>query len=271
MSEELQNDAVEPEFNDLHIEDQSSAGVELAPTSEGGHEQNTQVDEGAVKQEAINKAINRKHFETQQAKRELEAANVRIQEFENKQREQMAAQVGNIPAMPDAFDDDYEAKMTERDAAIVRQAEFNHAQNAYNNQQVAAQQQAQTAQAQELQVTFTKYQERTKELGIDPNELKAAGDAIMNYGISDGLTMHIVADSDGPLITKYLAANPSELALLSGMNDFQAAIHIETVKTKAAALKPKTSSAPAPAQNLRGNGVDPNSGKYQNIKGATFS
>lgn len=271
MSEELQNDSLESDINPEVIEDHQNDEVELATTSEGEHEQNTQVDEEAAKQEAINKAINKKHFETKQAERDLQAANTRIAEFEQAQREQMAAQVGNIPEMPDAFDDDYEAKMADRDAAIVRQAEFNHAQNAYNNQQVAAQQQAQTAQAQELQVTFTKYQERTKELGIDPNELKAAGDAIMNYGISDGLTMHIVADSDGPLITKYLAANPSELALLSGMNDFQAAIHIESVKAKAAALKPKTSSAPAPAQNLSGNGVDPNSGKYQNIKGATFS
>ena len=271
MSEELQNDSLESEVNPEVIEDQSSTEVELATTSEGEHEQNTQVDDEAAKQEAINKAINKKHFEAQQAKRDLEAANTRIQEFENRQREEMAAQVGNIPPMPDAFDDDYEAKMAERDEALIKQAEFNHAQSAYNNQLQIQQQQQQAQQAQELQGTIQKYQDRTKELGIDPNELQAAGNAVLQYGISDGLTMHILGDSDGPLITKYLAANPTELATLSGMNDFQAAVHIESVKAKAAALKPKTSRAPAPAQNLRGNGVDPNSGKYQNIKGATFS
>ena len=106
---ELQNDFVESEIIDQPEVENQDIGVDLAPTSEAEHEEQPQaVDEEQQKQEAINKAINKKHFEAQQAKRELEAANARIQEFEEKQREQMAAQVGNIPPMPDAFDDDYD-------------------------------------------------------------------------------------------------------------------------------------------------------------------
>ena len=88
--------------------------------------------------------------------------------------------------------------------------------------------------------------------------------------LSDDLVMHILADNDGPLITKHLAANPQDGYELASMSPYSVGQFLDGIKTKASALKPKTSSTPAPATNLQGNGVDPEAGKYSHIKGAKF-
>ncbi|WP_372857627.1 hypothetical protein [Pseudoalteromonas sp.] len=270
---ELQNDSVESEeieIESAEIENQED-GAELAPASESEHEEQPKVEDEVAKQEAIQKAINKKHFEAQQAKRDLEAANKRIEEFEARQREEMAAQVGNIPPAPDPFDDDYDEKIRERDELIARKAQFDAQQSVWQQQQQTQQQQAQQLKQEQLQAQVQAYNARTKELGISPDELQAAGNTVAQYGISDDLTMAILADSDGPLITKYLAANPMELSSLSNMNPLQGAMHIERiVRAKATALKPKTSKAPNPSENLQGKGHKPDDGRYRNIKGAKF-
>ena len=57
---------------------------------------------------------------------------------------------------------------------------------------------------------------------------------------------------------------------ISTMNPILAGAKYAELKVKASALKPKTSSTPAPATILQGNGVDPEAGKYTHIKGAKF-
>jgi hypothetical protein len=268
---ELQNDSAESEIMDQPEAENQDIGVDLAPTSEAEHEEQPQaVDEEQQKQEAINKAINKKHFEAQQAKRELEAANARIQEFEEKQREQIAAQVGNIPAMPDAFDDDYDEKVKARDAAIAANAQFNAQQQAYQQQQQQVQQQAQLQEQQEFSNKVQAYNARATELGINQGELQAAANVVAELGLSDDLVKFIVSDSDGPLIVKHLAENQTEGFELAQMNPYLIGEKLNQIKANAAALKPKTSNAPAPSQQLSGNGVDKDAGKYQNIKGARF-
>ena len=117
---------------------------------------------------------------------------------------------------------------------------------------------------------MTSYSNKALELGIKQDELQAAGNAVAGYGLSDDLVMHILADSDGPLITKHLAANPQDGYQLATMSPYTVGQFLDGIKTKASALKPKTSSTPAPATNLQGNGVDPEAGKYTHIKGAKF-
>jgi hypothetical protein len=275
---ELQNDFDEPTLDENELTEAVESenhedGADLATASESEHEEQPKesVEDEAAKQEAIQKAINKKHFEAQQAKRELEAANKRIEEFEAKQREQMEAQIGNIPPLPDPFDDDYEEKVRQREELIAKKAQYDAQQSVWQQQQQAQQQQAEKLKQEQLQAQVQAYNARTKELGISPDELQAAGNTVAQYGISDDLTMAILADSDGPLITKYLAANPMELSSLSNMNPLQGAMHIErVVRAKANALKPKPSNAPKPSENLQGRGQQPGDGKYKNIKGAKF-
>ena len=82
--------------------------------------------------------------------------------------------------------------------------------------------------------------------------------------------MHILKDTDGPLITKHLAANPQDGYELASMSPFAVGQFLDGIKQKASALKPKTSNAPKPATNLQGNGVDPEAGKYRNLKGTRY-
>lgn len=262
---ELQNDSLEPEV----IENQEIE-TDLAPVSEAEHEEQPHVDEEAVKQEAINKAINKKHFEAQQAKRDLDAANNRIANFEAKEREQMAAQMGNIPDMPDPFDDDFDVKVKQRDEALIANTNYNTQNQAYlNNQAHQQQQQAQAKQA-EVQKAIASYTGRATELGIKQPELNAAANIVSQYGLSDDLVFHILADKDGPLITKYLADHSDDGIELATMSPYLVGQYLDGIKTKAGALKPKTSSTPSPATNLSGNGVDPELGKYKYLEGATF-
>jgi len=268
---ELQNDSVESDLNEsAEIENQEN-GADLATASESEHEQQPKVDEEAAKQEAIQKTINKKHFEAKDAERKLEAANKQIADFQAQQREQMAAQVGNIPPMPDPFDDDFDEKVKQRDDALIAQANFNTQNQTFQQQQKFNQQQAQQLKQEQLQTQIQTYNARTKELGISTDELQAAGNTVAQYGISDDLTMAILADSDGPLITKYLAANTQELINLSSMNPLQAAMHIErNVREKAALLKPKTSNTAAPTTDFKGAGADTDAGKFPLTKGAKF-
>lgn len=267
---ELQNDSVESEvIEPAEIENQDN-GTDLAPVSEAEHEPQPQVDDEAAKQEAINKAINKKHFEAKQAERERDEALARVAAFEEEQRKIQAAQVNNLPEWPDEFDDNFEQKKANYIEAVRKQEAFNAQQSIYEQQQQQIQQQEAQAKAARVQESMVSYANKATELGIKQDELQAAANTVANYGLSDDLVLHILGDSDGPLITKHLAANPQEGYQLAQMSPFSVGSFLDGIKQKASALKPKTSNAPSPATNLQGNGVDPEAGKYNNIKGAKF-
>ena len=266
---ELQTDSIESEVNEPEVIENLNTGSDLAPDNEAEHEEKPQVDEEAAKQEAIQKTINKKHFETQQAKRDLEAANGRIAEFEAKQREEMAAKVGNIPTMPDPFDDDFDEKVKQRDEALINQANFNQQNQSFQAQQRHQQEQAQQAKNAKIQESMTNYSQKATEYGIKQEELQAAGNTVAQYGLSDDLVIHILGDADGPLITKHLAANPQEGFELAQMSPFMVGNFLDGIKQKAGALKPKTSNAPKPSEDLQGRGHKPSS-KYKHIGGAKF-
>lgn len=267
---ELQNDETIIEEDNAPIENQEDTGVDLATTSEAEHEEQPQVDEEAKKQEAIQNVINEKTFKAKQAEREAQEYKAKLDAYEAEKREQMAAQVGNIPPMPDAFDDDYDEKVKKRDEALVAQANFNAQNQAYLQQQQFNQQQEAQAKAEKLQKSMVSYSSKATELGIKQEELQAAGNTVAQYGLSDDLVMYILADSDGPLITKHLAANPQEGFELANMSPYGVGQFLDGIKQKASALKPKTSKAPKPATNLIGNGVDAEAGKYKNLSGTKY-
>lgn len=269
MSDTPQNDEVinEEVNTEVTINDSAVASDTTTPV-EGESEQ--QVDEVAIAQEKANAAFNKQYGEKKQLERDLAAQREVNAKFEQAERERLKAQVGDIPAMPDAFDDDFEAKVKLRDEAIVAQTNYQAQNNAYLQQEQFNQQQAAQAKAEQFNKSLTSYTSKATELGIKQDELQAAGNAVAGYGLSDDLVMHILGDSDGPLITKHLAANPQDGYQLASLSPFAVGNFLDGIKAKASALKPKTSSTPAPATNLTGNGVDPEAGKHIHIRGATF-
>ena len=70
---------------------------------------------------------------------------------------EVAKSFENIPAMPDAFDDDYEQKMQERDNALRNKAQYDAQQNIVQQQQQQYQQQQLMEQQARLQDAANKY------------------------------------------------------------------------------------------------------------------
>lgn len=264
---ELQNEETVLDVTEPEVIENQEIEADLAPDSDSQHEKKA-VDETA-NQEAVQKAINKKHFEFKQKERDLEVANKRIADFEATQREQEAAKFRSIAPLPDSFDDDYETKMQARDTQIAQKAQFDAQQTAINNQQQFDIQQQQQQKQIDMQAKVQTYATRTKELGIGKDEMQAAGNTVAQYGLSDDLVMHILGDSDGPLITKHLAENPQEGFKLASMSPYAVGSFLDGIKAKAAALKPKTTNAPAPAQKLNA-GVHAKDTQYKNIGGAKF-
>ena len=268
MSDIPQNDDVidevvstEPVTNDSVIESDTIAPVE------GESEQ--QVDEVALAQEKANAAFNKQYGEKKQLERDNAAQAAQLKQFQDAERQRQAAQVGNIPPMPDAFDDDFDEKVKVRDDAIIAQANYNTQNQAFLQQEQLNQQQAAQAKAVKVQESMVNYSQKATELGIKQEELQAAGNTVAGYGLSDDLVMHILADSDGPLITKHLAANPQDGYQLASMSPFNVGSFLDGIKQKASALKPKTSSTPNPTKDISGKGVTPSDG-YKNLGGAKF-
>lgn len=268
MSDTPQNDSVDSEVIEPVIENNDSI-VASEATDQVQVGSNEQVDEEAAKQAAIQKTINQKHFEAKQAERERDAANAKVEEFEKKERERQALAVGNIPNAPDPFDDDYAEKQAVYIKAIQEKATFDANNQAFLTQQQNQHIQTQQAQQVEFNKKLTNYSNRANELGINAEELQVAANTVGNYGLSDDLIKHIVSDSDGPLITKHLAANPMEAMELINMSPYAIGSKLDAIKKSAAALKPTVSNTPDPVPSLQGNSVIPSDG-YNNIKGAKF-
>ena len=269
-----QNDSVESEI----IEQQEVETNDSVPSSESGEqaqaESEVQVDEVEVAKQKANEAFNKQYGEKKQLERDLAEQREQNAKFQQAERERQAAMVGEIPPVPDSFDYDddasYQAAIKNRDESIVAQANYNASNNAYLQQQQFNQQQAAQAQQQKIQESMNSYSSKATELGIKQDELQAAGNTVASYGLSDDLVLHILSDSDGPLITKHLAANPQEGFELANMSPYGVGQFLDGIKQKASALKPKTTNAPSPATNLTGNGVDKDAGYFSSISDATI-
>jgi len=251
---ELQNEDSPIEPNEPVVENLDN-GSELAPDSDDQHESNDQVDEEAKKRQATQDVINTKTFEAKQAQRDLQSANDKLKAFEDKEQNRLAAAVATIPPVPDQYDDDFDQKMADRDAALLAQADYNSSKAATLRNQQFQQQQADQQREQEIHKSVIAYDAKATELGITPNELKAAGTAVMQYGFSDDLSLHILGCPDGPLITKHLAEYPQEGFELASMSPYAVGPYLEGIRAKAAGLKPKQSNTPNPVDSLQGNGA----------------
>jgi len=268
---ELQNDSVESDVIEPAVIENPDNGAELATASESEHSENTEtVDE--VESEASKKQayINTQYGQIQQGKRELASANEKIAGFEQSERERQAAQVGNIPPMPDAFDDDFDAKVKLRDEALIAQANYNtNNQNYLQQQQNTQLQQQQVAQqaAMKLQGDFVT---SAKGAGATDEEFNSVITTLNNGGMTAETANGIMAEgSDGYFVAKYLAANPMEANDFNNLGLMQQGAKLVELKQKASALKPKTSSTPAPATNLQGNGAGEQ--KHPALQGVTYS
>lgn len=268
MSDTPQNDSVDSEVIEPVIETNDSA-VESDTTTPVEGESEQQVDEVELAKKKSNDAFNKQYGTLKQSERDLATANDKIAAFEQTARDRQAEAVKDIPPMPDSFDDNFDEKVRLRDEAIIAQTKHNTQNESYLQQQQNQQLATQQAEQAEFSKKLQSYNDRAVELGIKSDELQVAANVVGNYGLSDDLIKYIVSDSDGPLITKHLAANPMEASELIGMNPFDIGNKLNQIKANASALKPKKSNTPDPVEVLQGSSVGES--KHPNLDGVTYS
>ena len=249
------------EDNEANLETVDS-GAELATATEG--EQKKTADDGAQK------AINKQHAKYREEERLKIAAQNEAKELKEKLAA-FEAEKGDIviPEMPYPDDEDFEEKAKARDEAITRKATQDAQQNIVIEQQSATAEATATAEQARIQSLANDYDKRIVTLGLNQSDVVAAGNKVIEYGISADLVEHIMQQDDGPLITKYLADNPIIVDEMRQMTSIQAAIKINSeIKLAAASMKPQASNAPDPAETLSGRGA----GEQRDplIAGATF-
>lgn len=213
--------------------------------------------DGYIKAEHAQKDINRQHKkfrDEERARKKLETEHERTVRELNELKEK--AEKVEIPPLPDPYSETYAEEIAARDEAIKRQTVQDAAmQNAQKENERAEQARAEQDELA-LQEKVASFDSNMVQLGLNPLEVKKAADTVIEFGASDLVQDVILEDVEGPLITQYLANNPVELDRLNGMSALQLIRHIDdNVRPQASLLRPKTSKAPDPPEQLSGGGV----------------
>jgi small-conductance mechanosensitive channel len=235
---------------------------------EAGESQNKQPKFDEEQQRIFDDAMAKKTFKLREVERQAEALQRQLEDVQARLPKQERPQV---PEAPDPFaisDEEYRRQLSQRDEAVSRAAAYDAQQQYLQQQQYQLAEQARQKQQEVLNSKIENYASRATKMGIKPEELQVAGATVSNFGIQDELVSFIIEDDHGPLITKYLSQNLTELDNLRSMSPIQAAIRITNeIKPKAAALKRKVNQAPDPVDTPQGAGISP---KPKGPKGATF-
>ena len=247
---------------------------ELAPGSpaegEESTEQTAKVDGVEVEgPDGFKKAIDKQHRKFREQERRANDLEKRLNDFESKQAPVVANVV--VPELPDSWDENYEQKMRDRDAAMVSRANADYQIQSDKARNAAADQAAQREAYETQQAQQTKFVDAGKKLGVDAVALSRAENTLVQAGVGGYLASEILDDSDGPLIALYLEANPMEmydLVDIHNANPTRGGAFLSGIKTKAALLKKKSSKAPPPADRLDGKAT---AKKERGPSGATYS
>ncbi len=249
----------------------AESGAELATATGEVQEQTTEVDPQAEANSKAQAAINKQHarFKGEERKRiavEAEAAKLR----EQLEAIEAAKVPTEVPPIPDQYDDDYEAKVQARDQILLQKAKAESRTQFDTERQQAAQNEAQQATQRAILEKVESFNSRAGEAGMTVEELTTAGNVVVNNGAAPEVCAFLLDDPDGPIITKYLAANPLELDSLRGLTPMQAGLKIDrTIRQSASTLKPKASEAPDPPEVLSGKGAPEGTNPW--LKGVIYS
>ena len=270
MSELISDDYDIDDEQEVILSEDPSPEVEEESDSapDTGEDQEKHVQFTPEQQEIFNKTVGVKVAE----KRAIEQEKLRLEkELEELQAKPPTQSKPYVPELPDPLalsDEEYRQRLQQREGALIEQAQYDARQRAIEENRRQMEYQAQMKQQEELNGQIKSYSDRATKFGVQPEELQAAGNTVAQFGMDDTLVSYILADDHGPLITKYLANNLTELDELSRMPPTLAAVKIATaIKQKAASLKPKVNNAPDPLDPPRGAGSAP---KPKGPQGATF-
>lgn len=264
VGEEQETDQVQ-QSEEVETEGQET---DSDPSPDTGESQEKQITFSDEQQRIFDEAVGKKVFKLREKEREAEALKKQLEEIQAKLPQETRPVVPDLPDPFASSDEEYRKRLQERERAISEAAAYDARQQlVYAQQQQAEQEVARQRQAA-LEEQVKSYAQRATTLGVKPEELQVAGNIVAQFGIDDTLVNYILQDDQGPLITKYLSQNLTELENIRSLPSTMAAVRIATqVKAKAAALKTKVNQAPKPIQTPHGAGVAP---KPRGPQGATF-
>lgn len=271
MTDELQQDldqnVPEDDFTEGKIDESSEdldTGSESAPDTTG---EAPAVKFTPEQQAVLDREIGKKVAKAREAERELERVRAELTEIKSKSTQETRP---TIPPLPDPLNfthDEWKQKMAEREAIVNKAARYDERLAVRQADEQRLVQQKAQAESEELNQQIQSYAQRATALGMTTAELQQAGNEVGRFGIHDSVAQTILRDDHGPLITKYLAANPVLLDEISRLDPVTAGIRIAVeVKPRALALKPKVNSAPAPLDTPANSGKTPSEGGPKGVK-----
>ena len=227
--------------------------LEETPPQEAPPEEKPPVTFSEDQQKIFDDAIAKKVGKMREAERASEKLQLELEEA----RKEIPKPVRpDVPANPDPYDDNYDAKMEARDNSIREAAAF----DAVTEANVRRQQEEEATRVADLQKAAAEiidgYADRAKKLNIIPADLQAAANVVGQEGLTDQVVGYILELDQGPAVTMYLSKNPQVLNDLKQMSPNAAVVHIATeIKASAMAEQGKEPPPPAPTETLRGAGI----------------
>ena len=219
----------------------------------------------AEQQAHLNHIAANKAYETREQKRRADGLQSQLNDL--KAQQAPAAERPAIPAMPDAYEDNYEQQVALRDEAIKGAAIFDAQQQLNANNAAYRKQQAETEEQADLAKKSELYKKNAVAKGIDMAALGIAAGQIEQYGLDEDVVMEMLGDTAGPAITLYLASNPHLIDKLNDASSFSLGALYNEIKNKAVGKSKNIPNAPNPVDNFSGSGVPP---KQRGPVGATF-
>ena len=190
-------------------------------------------------------------FKAREAKRETEELRKQLEELKNPAQSQTTPVVPVLSEFPDA---DEVAEYTRQ----VQEAAQFQAQQAFNTQQQQhTAQQAQQAEQKQQADTEQAFRANSTRLGIKDEDLATAISMVSTKGLNMQAIQGMLKDKDGPLALLHISTNLGRVDDLNNADAFSLGTVYTGIKEASAALRPKTSSAPSPAESLNGNGAPP--------------
>ena len=259
FDEPVEQEAQEIEqIDDAETENESevSESAELAPDSPDEGEQNTEDGEDSTP-DWLKKKIAKQTFAQRQAERERDELKKKLEEIETKSQPVLSK--ADVPPIPDSWDDNYEAKIRERDNAIMQNAKYEAAEAQRLQAQAEQQRKIEREQFNRQQELSETLEANSKKLGVDKARLDSAQQVLVKQ-IQDSsrdmteIVDMLLSDPMGPLMIQHLAQDQLAMQDIIDASPTKAGVLIAEVKQKAARLKPKPSSAPSPATTLSGRG-----------------
>ena len=250
-------------FDDSEVEDQQP---EQQAETEGQETDSASATDDTAKEQAVEftpeqqEKFNREIGKKVAKMREIERENQRLlrerQELEARLPKQTRPIVPDVPDPYALTDEQFRAQIRQREEIMRQQANYDAQQQILLQQQQAEHRRIENERIVALESDAEQYRTRALKVGVNSEDLAAAGMAVNQFGIDNALAEMILKDAYGPLITLYLSKNLIELESLSKMNTLQAAVKLVTdIKQKAGTLKRKTSTAPDPISTPRNTGA----------------